>query len=72
MRKTPVCKTNFTLETSNGVLPKSIDPDQMPFTVSSDPGLYYFASCSAIFQQKNLYRIISAYFKVSISKVCRF
>ena len=44
--------THFTLETPKGVLAKSADPDQMPHNVASDPGLQYFASCSAIFKKK--------------------
>ena len=44
--------THFILETPKGVLAKSADPDQMPHNVASDLGLHYFASCSAIFQQK--------------------
>ena len=44
--------THFILETPKGVLAKSGDPDQMPHNVASDLGLHYFASCSAIFQQK--------------------
>ena len=43
---------HFILETPKGVLAKSGDPDQMPHNVASDLGLHYFASCSAIFQQK--------------------
>ena len=47
------CKlTHFILETPKGVLAKSADSDQMPHNVASDLGLHYFASCSAIFQQK--------------------
>ena len=46
------CLTHFILETPKGVLAKSEDPDQMPHDVASDLGLHYFASCSAIFQQK--------------------
>ena len=44
--------THFVLETPTGVLAKSADPDQMPHNVASELGLHYFASCSAIFQQK--------------------
>ena len=44
--------THFILETPKGVLAKSGDPDQMPHNVASDLGLHYFASFSAIFQQK--------------------
>ena len=44
--------THFILEIPKGVLAKSADPDQMPHNVASDLGLHYFASCSAIFQQK--------------------
>ena len=33
---------------------ETADPDQMPHNVASDPGLHYFASCSAMFQQKYL------------------
>ena len=40
------------LETPKRVLAKSADPDQMPHNVASDLDLHYFASCSAIFQQK--------------------
>ena len=46
------CLTHFILETPKGVLAKSGDPDQMPHNVASDLGLHYFASFSAIFQQK--------------------
>ena len=45
---------HFILDTPNGVSAKSADPDQMPHNVASDLGLHYFASCSAIFQQKYL------------------
>ena len=44
--------THFILDIPKGVLAKSADPDQMPHNVASDLGLHYFASCSAIFQQK--------------------
>ena len=44
--------SHFILETPKGVLAKSADPDQMPHNVASDLGLHYFASFSAIFQQK--------------------
>ena len=44
--------THFILKKPKRVLAKSADPDQMPHKVASDPGLHYFASCSAIFQQK--------------------
>ena len=44
--------THLILDTPKGVLAKSADPDQMPHNVASDLGLHYFASCSAIFQQK--------------------
>ena len=44
--------THFVLETPKGVLAKSGDPDQMPHNVASDLSLHYFASFSAIFQQK--------------------
>ena len=47
-----VSLTHFVLETPTGVLAKSADPDQMPHNVASELGLHYFASCSAIFQQK--------------------
>ena len=47
--------THFIQDTLKGVLAKSADPDQMPHNVASDPGLHYFASCSAIFQQKHYY-----------------
>ena len=36
------------------VFAKSADPDQMPHDVASDQGLHYFASSSAIYQQKYL------------------
>ena len=42
--------THFILEI--GVLAKSADPDQMPHHVASDPGLHFFASCSAFYQTK--------------------
>ena len=51
MKKT-LLLTHFILETPKGVLAKSGDPDQMPHNVASDLGLHYFASFSAIFQQK--------------------
>ena len=43
--------THFILELPKAVLTKSADKDQMPYNVASDPGLHYFANCSAIFQQ---------------------
>ena len=45
--------THFILETLKEVLAKSEDPDQIPHNVASDLGLSYFASSSAIFQQKH-------------------
>ena len=44
----------FILASSKGVLAKNADPDQVSHIVASDLGLHYFASCSAIFQQKYL------------------
>ena len=52
LRTNVICLTHFILETPKGVLAKSGDPDQMPHNVASDLGLHYFASFSAIFQQK--------------------
>ena len=49
--------THFILENLKRVLAKSADPDQMPHNVASDPGLHYFASCSAVFQQNILINI---------------
>ena len=44
--------THFILETPQGVLAKSADPNQMPHDVAFDLGLHYLASFSDISQQK--------------------
>ena len=49
-----LCLTCFILETLKGVLAKSAEPDQMQHNVASAPGLHYFVSCAAIFQQECL------------------
>ena len=45
--------THFILETLKGYW-QNAGPDHAPHNVASDPGLHYFASCLAFFQQKNI------------------
>ena len=70
MKKNLFNLTHFVPETHKGVKAKSADPDQMPH-VLFDPGLHYFASSSAIFQQKyfNLHNLTPLKLKMDASNI---